>query len=230
MSLQSTPVHSGPRFINPGDHPVNVRDPQGHQRVVRPFRELTAFSWRTEDDCVCVGEHYASFPGILVPFPEPEQKPAPAAQADPAAAAGADVGLQAGAGRYKATGDVLSPDGTIKKDGDAASAADAPGAGDPAADPAEGRDESEGGADPDAPESQDDIQQDRPLEDVPGVSRALAKQLRAAGYDSAFALANVQDEKALAKLGKVKGVKDAEALVDAAQTLLGWEEVSDDNS
>jgi hypothetical protein len=225
----STPVPSDPRFINPGDHPVNVRDPQGHQRVVRPFRELTAFSWRTEQDCICVGQHYASFPGLLIPFPETEQKPEPA-QADPAPAAGADAGLQAGTGRYKATGDVLRPDGTIKKDGEAQAAADVPGAGDPAADPAAGENESSGDAEPDAPEGQDDVQPDRPLEDVPGVSKILAKQLRAAGYATALSLAEAQDQKALAKLGKVKGVKDASALVDAAQTLLGWEEVADEEA
>jgi hypothetical protein len=220
---------SDPRFINPGDHPVNVRDPHGHQRVVRPFRELASFSWRTEQDCICVGQHYASFPGLLIPFPESEQKLAPV-QADPAPAAGADAGLTAGTGRYKATGDVLRPDGTIKKDGEAAAAPDVPGAGDPAADPAEGDDEGGGDAEPDAPAGQDDVQQDRPLEDVPGVSKLLAKQLRAAGYETAHALAEAQDKNALAKLGKVKGVKDASALVEAAQTLLGWEEVADDES
>lgn len=225
----STPASSVPRFINPGDHPINVRDPEGHQRVVRPFRELAAFSWRTEQDCICVGQHYASFPGLLIPFPEPEQKPAPV-QADPVAAAGANAGLTAGTGRYKATGDVLRPDGTIKKDGEAEAAPDASGAGDAAADPVEGDDESGDDAEPDAPESQDDIQQDRPLEDVPGVSKILAKQLRAAGYATALSLAEAQDQKALTKLGKVKGVKDASALVEAAQTLLGWEEVADDES
>lgn len=225
----ATPVSSDPRFINPGDHPVHVRDPQGHQRVVRPYRELTAFSWRTEQDCVCVGQHYANFPGLLIPFPEPEQKPAPA-PADPAAAAGAHAGLTAGAGRYKATGDVLRPDGTIKKDGEAEPAEDASGAGDSAAEPAEGDDDVGDGADPDASDSQDDVQQDRPLEDVPGVTKILAKQLRAAGYATALSLAEAQDQKALTKLGKVKGVKDASALVDAAQTLLGWEEVVDDES
>lgn len=231
MSPTSTPVHSGPRFINPGDHPVHVRDPQGHQRVVRPFRELATFSWRTEADCICVGEHYASFPGLLTPFPEPEQKPAPVAQAAAAPAAGADAGLQAGAGRYKATGDVVRPDGSIKTDGVAAPAADAPGAVDPAADSVEGDDAESGSeAEPDAPEGQDDVQPDRPLEDVPGVSKILAKQLRSAGYATALSLAEAQDEKALAKLGKVKGVKDASALVEAAQTLLGWEEVADDES
>jgi hypothetical protein len=213
-----------PKFVNLDSQPITVRDPSGHMRIVRPFRELAVFHWRTEEDCVCVGQHYAKFPGLLSPFPEPEQK---AAQPVQAAAGGAGVAAAAQTGRYKATGDVLRPDGSIKKDAEARD--DAAGSQVDA-----GRDEEVDGEDgnesEDAAEGgEEDEQQDRPLEDVPGVSKALAVALRKAGYASAVALANVQDEKSLAKLSKVKGVKDAGTLVDAAQTLLGWEEVTEED-
>lgn len=213
-----------PKFVNLDSHPITVRDPQGHQRTVRPFRELAAFHWRTEEDCVCVGAHYAKFPGLLSPFPEPEQQAAQPAQA---VVGGAGLAAAAQTGRYKATGDVLRPDGSIKKD--AQDRDDAAGA-QRDAEPDEAVDGEDGNESEDpASSDEEDEQQDRPLEDVPGVSKVLAAALRKAGYASAVALANVQDEKSLAKLGKVKGVRDPGTLVDAAQTLLGWEEVTEDD-
>lgn len=214
-----------PKFVNLDSHPVMVRDPQGHARTVRPFRELAAFHWRTEEDCVCVGAHYAKFPGLLSPFPEPEQAAAPAAQAAPEAG-GAGLSAQAATGRYKATGDVLRPDGSIKQDNpdrDDAAGAERDADVDEAVD-GEERDEPQDDPEVDA----EDEQQDRPLEDVQGVSKPLATALRKAGFKTAAALAGCQDEKSLAKLGKVKGVRDAADLVEAAQTLLGWEEVTDE--
>jgi len=210
-----------PRFINPGDQPVHVRDPQGHTRVVRPFRELAVFGWRKPEDCICVGAHYANFPGLLAPFPEPEQAPAPVAQAAREPQAGAELATTAPTGRYRATGDVVRPDGTVKTDSPRPAGQDRVGATAEPSEPVEADDEpgEEAG---DGHEG--DEQQDRPLEDVPGVNKVLASALRKAGYRTAVALADCQDDAALAKLGKVRGVRDARALAEAAQDLLGWVE------
>lgn len=227
-----TPTTPEPRFVNLAAHPVQVRDAAGHEHTVRPFRELAAYHWRKDVDCICVGQHYAKFQGLLAPFPEPEQPAAPPAQADPVGA-GLGIGAAASTGTYKATGDVLRPDGTVKKDDqDTGASASAEAAGDSEpVDPepvdevgdAQAADEQEAGE-----SDASDVDEDRPLEDVPGVTKALAAALRKAGYKTAVDLANCQTPVRLTKLGKVKGVKDADALAAAAQDLLGWEDVEDD--
>lgn len=208
------------RFVNLGIHPIQVRDADGHGRTVRPFRELQAFHWRKEEDCVCEGAHYAKFPGLLSPFPDDADSDKPSAPA---------VAAKALPGRFKGTGDVLRPDGTVKKDvvDPTTAVPPAPSAPvDPVSEPVVKADDT---ADEDADdevvgEDGEDIDEDRPLEDVPGVTPALAAALTTAGFTSALKLAECQSASRLKKLGKVKGVKNAGELADAAQTLLGWEE------
>lgn len=209
-----------PRFINPSNNPVRVRDPQGNVRLVRPYRELAAFSWRKEEDCIAVGAHYANFPGLLAPFPEPEQA-APAAQA---VQAGAQAGVAAVApkGRFRGTGDVVRPDGSVKNEGDQDTAtAPDPDAADGTEDERDELDGGEGDAEPEHDLADDD--EDRPLEDLPGMTAVLAAALRAAGYETVLSLADCQTKTKLKKLGKVSGVDDAQALVDAAHKLLDWD-------
>lgn len=172
-----------------------------------------------------VGAHYANFPGLLEPFPDDAQvvvPPAPVASPVEPPEEPVDnpsgVAAQASPGRYKATGDVLRPDGTIKKDGD-----DAPSPSPGGDQPEEPQAEPEVARDGD----EEDDDEDRPLEDIPGVSKKLASALRKAGYASAYAVANCQTKAKLKKLGSVSGVEDAAKLAEAAQDLLGWVEDSE---
>lgn len=219
---------SEPRFINTSSHPVYVNDPNGHQVIVRPYRELTQFHWRKEEECVMVGAHYANFPGLLEPFPAESvvaAPPAPVVDVPQGVDASAGVGAQASPGRYKATGDVLRPDGSIKKDGeDLADSVAVEGQDDgkqdePAVDDADGQDDHQ--------DDEPDDDEDRPLEDVPGVTKKLASALRKAGYASALKLAECQTKPRLKKLAAVPGVVDATKLAEAAQDLLGWVEADE---
>lgn len=188
------------KFINQNPFPVNVTRPDGKTRIVRPYRELQAFSWRTPEDCICEGAHYAKFPGLLEPFRDPADS-APAATPTGENVGGSVVGAAAVKGRFTGTGDVISPGGAIKKD---APVGDQPPAG--AAADADG-------------DGQDDIL-DAALEDVPGVGPKTADALRANGYATARSLAVVEGDDGLAALAAVPFVRNVRQLIEAARNLL----------
>lgn len=206
-----------PRFVNLGDQPVYVNHRDGHQIVVRPFREMT-FDWRKPEDCICVGEHYRQFVGILVPHPEDAKSATKTEPAVPVATAGvAGVAAKAAGGRYRITGDVVGADGKVKTDDPPPTPADG--------EPVDSDDDQEEAVEPEAAGENDD--EDRPLEDVPSVTKALAKKLITAGFKSADALAQCQTATKVKKLAKAVGDKDlAEKIIGEAQDLLGY--VDDD--
>ncbi len=192
------------KFINQNPHPVNVTRPDGSPRVVRPFRELQAFGWRTAEDCICEGPHYARFPGLLEPFREPDDanpQASPAAPAVTAVAGDAVVGSPALSGRFRASGDVVRPDGSVRKDAPEGNVA-TPGP----------------DADADGDGQDDDF--DAPLENVRGVGPKVADALRANGYKTARDLARVEGDDAMAALAAVPFVRNCRLLVESARQLL----------
>tara|TARA_R100001086_G_scaffold226546_1_gene145226 strand:+ start:2266 stop:2922 length:657 start_codon:yes stop_codon:yes gene_type:complete len=213
-----------PRFVNNTSHPVYIRDPNGHQRVVRPFRELGVIIGRKEEDCVCYGEHYGNFPGLLEPFPGSEPDPsAGAAVANPMDPNDPSIAARAQQHAFHAAGDVISPSGEVKRstgDEDPETEGEDDGlTGDEVID-VEVDDDLEDDADADYPE-------DAELVDVKMIGDRLAANLQSIGIGSAAALAAMQDDEDLEKLRQVDGVrnlKHARQLVEHAQTLLGWTE------
>lgn len=216
-----------PRFINPHDYVVYVNRPDGHQIVVRPFRELGVLVGRQEKDCVVVGEHYRQF-GQLAPFPEPE----PVASSE--GEGGSDLAAMAGQGGFRGTGDVISPDGTVRTD------ADGEGEGGEVVEPdAEVEDEDPAAVTEEDDEVEDEedeegVPDDADLEDVDGVGPKLAEQLKEFGLESAAGLAELQEDDDPQKLADacdgIKGAAHAERLILAAQTLLGYEEDGEDET
>lgn len=205
-----------PRFINPHDRVVYVNRPDGHQIVVRPFRELGVIVGRQEKDCVMEGEHYRQF-GQLIPFPED----APSEEAP--AVDGGDVDSVASPGRFGGKGDVISPDGTVKTETQ----------GDGSEEPPE----------PDVDVNEDDLEETEdddgedidptPLEDVDGVGPKVASQLREVGIETANDLADKQEEHEPGEIADacpgIRNAAHATQLIEAAQELLGYEDGEDED-
>jgi len=195
-----------PRYVNPGSQPVYVRDENGRERVVRPFRELPVMPWRTEEDCICVGTHYAKFVGLLDRFPgERDEAPTPA------------VSAQAARGVFRLTGEVRAADGTVKSV-----------ASEPIADGITSLDAVEAAPQlaPAAGETVESDADNDDLEDIPGVTPEIAKALRDNGYATASLIADCQSQAELRELAQVPGVKTVKAatkLAESAQAMLGWE-------
>lgn len=197
-----------PRFVNLGTMPVNVTTEQGSQRTVRPFRELQAMPWRTEQDCICVGNHYRNFPGLLEPFPGDETQPTPSG-----------VQAQASSFRFRLSGEVIRASEAIVE---AADAADAAAASTSDAEVAA----SEPVAQADTPVKSDESPEQDKLEYVAGMTAELAASLRDHGYATIAQLADCQSAAELRELAQVPGVKTvkfATKLAESAQDFLGWE-------
>lgn len=195
-----------PRYVNPGSQPVYVRDENGRERVVRPFREMQVMPWRTDDDCICVGEHYSKFPGLLDRFPgEHDEATTPV------------VSAQASRGRFRLTGEVRAADGTVKSV-DSEPIADGITPLDAVAATPESL--------PPAVENDGPTEDDDDLEEIPGMTPEVADALRKAGYTSASRVADCQSPAELRELAQVPGVKTVKAatkLAESAQAMLGWE-------
>lgn len=219
-----------PRFINPHDRLIYVNRPDGHQIVVRPFRELGVLVGRQEKDCVVEGEHYRQF-SQLAPFPEPE--PVAASEGE----GGSDLAAMAGKGGFSGSGDVIAPDGTVRSDADGEDPDGEvvePDAEVEDADPASVIDDEVEDDDGDAEDEDDAVDDDADLEDVDGVGPKLAEQLRAIGVETASDLAEKQDDGDAQELADacdgIKGAAHAERLILAAQTLLGYEDADEDDT
>ena len=213
-----TEQSSEPRFINPHERIVYVNRPDGHQIVVRPYRELGVIAGRSEKDCVVVGEHYRQF-GQLIPFPDPVEVEEEEGDVAPPGVGGISAGAQNG--RFHGQGDVIAPDGTVRRpepSGD--EGAGAGGEGDSESDSSE------------TDATSDDDVTDAPLTDVPGIGEKLADQLIEFGIPTAAALADLQGENDPTTLAdNISGIRNAthaSKLIEAAQDTLGYEDVDAD--
>lgn len=242
MTTETTET-AEPRFINNSAKLVYVQNPDGHDRVVRPFRELGIVAGRLESDCVVVGEHFRRFGGLLEPFPVADTPAAiPAETKDPMDPNDRGVAARAMAsGQFAAEGEVVGADGKVKYDipehdpehpnhdpdfvpepVDDAVAVD-PDAPVAATDPV---DVVEPEVEEEETEAEEEIE-DQPLDKVTGIGAKLAGNLAAVGIKTAAALADQQDEAQQAALVEVPGVRNADhaaELVANAQELLGWED------
>ena len=231
-----TQTDKEPRFINNSSKIIHVATPDGGQKCVRPYRELHVIPGRVEDDCIVKGAHYKQFVGLLEPFPGTESVvPATAAELDPMDPNNLGAAARASKGSFQGSGDVVSPDGTVKRE--EGNEDPEPPTPDAVIDKEVDNDneepedgvvfDAEEGDEEEGDEEEGDEEEDCLLTDIEGIGPRLAENLVAIGVDTASALADMQTDAQLKKLVGVAGIrnaKHAKELVERAQSILGWED------